>query len=82
MHHVKGQYVIFKIEKFFISNLTSFWFDMMHNRNFDQWQVLYFMWKFWYLAFKIKKLHVFDLRHNKGEFDIFENMEIFDIRLS
>lgn len=61
----KAQYVIFKIEKFFISNLTSFRFDMMHNRNFDQWQVLYFMWKFWYLTFKIKKLYVFDLMHNK-----------------
>lgn len=65
MHHGKAQYVIFKIEKFLISNLTSFRFDMMHNTNFDQWQVLYFMGEFWYSTFKIKKLYVFDLRHNK-----------------
>ena len=88
----KAQYVTLKIEKFFTSNLTSFRFDMMHNRKFDQWQVLYFMWKFWYLTSKIKKLYVFDLMHNKESsifskiwrFLIFdfhnEDIFIFDMR--
>ena len=50
------------------------------------------MWKFWYLTFKIKKLYVFDLMHNKESsifskiwrFLIFdfhnEDIFIFDMR--